>query len=75
MWFLLAHGALAQDVPAFNVQLFRPSVDAGNMLWTDDAARARNRQLTGRASTANAGFFAATAVLQRYRRWWAARRA
>ena len=35
---------------------------------------AHTKQLTGRASTANAGFFAATAVLQRYRRWWAARR-
>lgn len=50
MWFLLARAAFAQDVdvPAVNAQLFRPTIDAGGLLWTDDAARARSGQATGR---------------------------
>ena len=38
----LSSAALAQDtvggeVPALNSQLFRPSIDAENTLWTDDS--------------------------------------
>ena len=40
MWWLLAHLALAQDLdelPALNAQLWRPSIDARQTLWADDA--------------------------------------
>ena len=45
-----ARAQTADDValPAINAQLFRPSIDAGGMLWTDDAARARSGQVSGR---------------------------
>lgn len=51
MTLLLISAALAQQVeaPQLNAQLFRPSVDAERLLWTDDAARARSQQATGRA--------------------------
>jgi len=49
MLYLLAAAALAQQTPTLNAQLFRPTVDAGGLLWTDDAARARSGQATGRA--------------------------
>lgn len=37
------------EVPeSFNAQRFRPSIDAGSMLWTDDGNRARSLTGSGR---------------------------
>ena len=45
---LLSLSGLAQDVdvPAINAQLFRPSIDATGLLWTDDT----NQGESGRTS-------------------------
>lgn len=50
LWGGAAWAQEASDVsvPAVNAQLFRPSIDAGSLLWTDDAARLVSGQATGR---------------------------
>ncbi|MFT5680928.1 MAG: outer membrane protein OmpA-like peptidoglycan-associated protein [Myxococcota bacterium] len=47
---LLSLTGLAQDVtvPAINAQLFRPSIDSTNLLWTDDASRGQSGYTSGR---------------------------
>jgi len=47
---LLSLSGLAQDVdvPAINAQLFRPSIDATSLLWTDDASLGTTGHTSGR---------------------------
>lgn len=43
-----AQTVVAGDVPALNAQLFRPSIDSGRLLWTDESQAGPDNYLSGR---------------------------